>query len=117
MKKNKATLVRWKIYVDRARMYVSYVQFLMIVLVLLESYKGTKLGQWIFDNTLISIPIIFVLFIALSIVVGKIDTILGLRQEELRNHFEANPVIKKIQEDLKEIKNQLNKENNIIKKL
>ena len=114
---NKKNLIRWKIYIDRARMYVGYAQFLMVALVLLQAYKNTQIGQWVFNNVLISLPIIFVTFIFSLLIIGRIDTLLGLRQEELRNNFKANPVIQEIQEDLKEIKNQLNKENNIIKKL
>ncbi len=112
---NKKTLIRWKVYVDRAKMYIGYIQFLMIAFVLLEAYKDTFIGQLIFSNMLISIPIIFLVFILLSLIIGRLDTLLGFREEELRNASTSNPVmreilsgVKEIQKDISEIKNQSN---------
>ncbi|MEM1407644.1 MAG: hypothetical protein AAGG59_12770, partial [Bacteroidota bacterium] len=59
IKANKRTLIRWKVYIDRARMYIGYAQFLMILFVLLEAYKNTAIGELIFNNMLISMPILF----------------------------------------------------------
>lgn len=108
MKKRK-TLIRWKIYIDRARMYVGYIQFLMIAIMFLDNYRGDGLVDWIFDNKLISFPIVFILLMVVSLVLGRIDTVLGLRQEELRNNSEANPMIKKIHDDVEEIKKKIEK--------
>ena len=100
-------LIRWKIYVDRAKMYIGYVQFLMIVFVLLESYKDSYFGHLVFDNIYLSMPIIVVLFVVGLLVVGRIDTMLGLREEELRNNADANPVIREILENTKELKKEI----------
>jgi hypothetical protein len=108
IKTDRKTLIRWKIYIDRARMYVGYIQFLMIAFVLLEAYKESNLGKLIFNNMLISVPVIFVLFIILSLIVGRIDTILGLREEELRNSSTSNPVMREILKNMGEIKKELN---------
>jgi hypothetical protein len=107
IKTDRRTLIRWKIYIDRAKMYVGYIQFLMIAFVLLEAYKESKIGSLIFENMLISVPIIFLLFIILSLVVGRIDTILGLREEELRNSSTSNPVMREILSNMEEIKKEL----------
>lgn len=104
---NKKSLIRWKIYIDRAKMYVGYVQFLMIAFVLLEAYKETYLGQLIFNNMLISVPIIFLVFILASLILGRIDTLLGLREEELRNSSTSNPVMREILKKLEETKKEL----------
>ena len=116
IKTDRKTLIRWKIYIDRARMYVGYIQFLMIAFVLLESYKDSHLGKLIFNNMLISVPIIFAIFILLSLLIGRIDTLLGLREEELRNSSSSNPVMREILKNIKEIKEELEelklKENN-----
>ena len=104
---NKKSLIRWKIYIDRAKMYVGYVQFLMIAFVLLEAYKETYLGQLIFNNMLISVPIIFMVFILASLILGRIDTLLGLREEELRNSSTSNPVMREILKKLEETKKEL----------
>lgn len=107
IKANKKTLIRWKIYIDRAKMYVGYIQFLMIGLVLLEAYKDSAVGKLIFDHTLISIPVIFLIFLVLSLILGRIDTSLGLREEELRNSSASNPVMREILTSLEELKAEI----------
>ncbi len=107
IKANKKTLIRWKIYIDRARMYIGYAQFLMIALVFLKSYKDSAVGELIFSNTTIAIPVIFILFIVLSLIVGRIDTLLGLREEELRNSSTSNPVMRDILKNLEELKEEI----------
>ncbi|WP_439184475.1 hypothetical protein [Carboxylicivirga taeanensis] len=109
---NKKSLIRWKIYIDRARMYVGYIQFLMIGFVFLESYKETNWGRLVFENLSYSIPVLFGLFIVLHLVLGRVDTLLGLREEEMRNAATSNPVMRellaKVNELSKEVK-ELNK--------
>ncbi len=106
-KANKKTLIRWKIYIDRARMYIGYLQFFMIGFVFLESFRDEAIGQLIFSNLFLSIPVLFVLFFVLSLIVGRIDTVLGLREEELRNSTQSNPVMREILDELKGIKEEL----------
>ena len=101
---NKKSLIRWKIYIDRAKMYIGYIQFLMIGFVFLKSYQDSTIGKWVFDNLFISVPILFAVFIILSLILGRIDTLLGLREEELRNSSESNPVMRDIQSNLEQIK-------------
>ena len=55
----------------------------------------------------ITIPIIFVVFILLSLIVGRIDTLLGLREEELRNSSTSNPVMRELLQNMEEIKKEL----------
>ena len=107
IKANKKTLIRWKVYIDRARMYIGYVQFLMIGFVLLEAYKETSIGILIFDNLIFSIPIIFLVFITLSLLIGRLDTIFGLREEELRNSSSSNPVMREVLANLESIQTEL----------
>jgi len=107
IKANKKTLIRWKVYVDRARMYVGYIQFIMIGFVLLAAYKESAFGSLIFDNLFISIPILFLIFIGLSLLIGRLDTVIGLREEELRNSSASNPIMREIQSNIEEIKNEL----------
>jgi hypothetical protein len=57
---------------------------------------------------LISVPIIFILFVLLSLIVERIDTLLGLREEELRNSSSSNPVMRDILKNMEEIKTELN---------
>jgi hypothetical protein len=103
-KPNKRSLVRWKVYVDRAKMYIGYIQFMMIGFVFLRSYEDTFLGQLIFDNLLFSIPIIFMSCLIMFLLIGRVDTLLGLREEEMRNASNTNPVLRQIAEDVAELK-------------
>ena len=107
IKLNKQSLIRWKIYIDRARMYIGYIQFLMIGFVFLRSFEKTNWGALIFDNLLISIPILFVLFILLQLILGRIDTLLGFREEEMRNASSSNPVMRELLSRVKEMQQEI----------
>ena len=104
---NKKTLIRWKIYIDRARMYIGYIQFIMIGFLLIKSYKDTNAGVLIFDHLWLSIPILFILFILLSLIIGRLDTVFGLREEELRNLSTSNPMMREIYDSIRDIKNDI----------
>jgi len=104
---NKKSLIRWKIYFDRSRMYIGYIQFFLIGIVFLQSFKDKPWGNLIFKNALIAVPVALLLFVVLSLILGWLDTKLGLRQEELRNLSKANPIMMEILEELKEIKRKL----------
>lgn len=88
-------------------MYVGYIQFLMIGFVFLESYKDARWGQLIFNNLVYSVPILFVLFILLHLVLGRIDTLLGLREEEMRNASASNPVMMELLEKINELSREV----------
>jgi len=107
IKANRRTLIRWKVYIDRARMYIGYVQFLMILFVLLEAYRSTALGEWIFSHLFLSMPLLFVLFIGLSLVIGRLDTVFGLREEELRNASSSNPVMRELLTKIDELTDEI----------
>lgn len=104
VKLNKRTFIRWKVYVDRARMYIGYVQFFMIGFVFFEAFRDQPVGELIFKNLYIAVPILFILFIVLSLIVGFLDTKAGLREEELRNLSSSNPVLREIHANMHELK-------------
>jgi len=106
-KANKKTLIRWKIYIDRARMYIGYIQFFMIGFVFLDSFRDNQVGELIYNHLYISIPILFLLFIVSSLLLGRIDTVLGLREKELRNSTQSNPVMREILEGIEEMKKEI----------
>ena len=100
---NKRTLIRWKVYFDRSRMYLGYIQFFLIGIVFLKSFKDNPWGEWIFKYAIVSIPIAFLLFIIFSLVLGYFDSKLGLREEEQRNLSRSNPVMMEMLDQLKEL--------------
>ena len=104
---NKKTLIRWKVYFDRSRMYIGYIQFFLIGIVFLQSFKDDAWGELIFTYALISIPVGLVLFIVLSLLLGYFDSKLGFREEELRNLSKSNPVMMEMLEQLRDINKKL----------
>lgn len=98
------SVVRWKIYLDRARMYIGYISFVMIVFVFLNSFQSQEIRDFLDGNKLLIYPTIMVLFVVISLLLGRLDTKLGMRKEELRNHAAENPVTMEILNTLKEIK-------------
>ena len=104
---NKRTIVRWKVYFDRSRMYIGYIQFFLIGIVFLKSFKDNPLGEWIFKYAIVSIPIAFLVFVILSLVLGYFDSKLGLREEEQRNLSRSNPVMMEMLDQLKELNKKI----------
>ncbi|MFY0653656.1 MAG: hypothetical protein JXQ96_16550 [Cyclobacteriaceae bacterium] len=112
IKFNRRSLIRWKVYIDRAKMYIGYIQFFMIGVIFLERFDDWSIGdhtvkEFVDDYMWYVLPVLFVLFILLSLIVGFLDTRFGLREEELRNASSSNPVLREIQSDLKEMKTEL----------
>jgi len=101
---NQKTAVRWKIYLDRARMYIGYISFLMIGFVFLNSFQDKEIKGVLAEHKWWIYPLVMVLFIGLSLVLGWLDTVLGMRKEEMRNYSEQNPVMMEMIEALNEIR-------------
>jgi hypothetical protein len=104
---NKRTFIRWKIYFDRSRMYIGYIQFFLIGYVFLKDFKGGNLGGLIFKYAIISIPVLLILFIFFSLLIGYVDSKLGFREEELRNLSKSNPMMVEMLDSLEEIKEKI----------
>src|SRR5665647_1979958 len=104
---NKRTFIRWKVYFDRSRMYIGYIQFFLIGIVFLQSFKDNPWGEFIFKYAIISIPIAFLLFVILSLVLGYFDSKLGIREEEQRNLSKSNPIMMEMLGQLKELNKKI----------
>jgi len=106
---NKKSLVRWKIYIDRARMYIGYISFIMIAFVFLNDFKDENIRSLLDENKLITYPVVMVLFIVFSLILGRLDTKLGVRREEMRNTSTENPVLMDLLNTAKGIEQTLKK--------
>ena len=104
IKLNRKSVVRWKIYLDRARMYMGYINFVMIAFVFLNSFQNQEIRSVLDENKLLVYPLIMVLFIVVSLILGRLDTKLGMRKEEMRNQATENPVTMDMVNSLNEIK-------------
>ena len=107
MKLNKRSLIRWKVYFDRSRMYIGYIQFFLIGVVFIQSFKNEPWGDLIFKYALISIPLLFIAFIFVSLFLGYLDSKLGFREEEMRNVSKSNPVMMEILESINSLRKEI----------
>ena len=112
---NKKTIIRWKIYIDRARMYISYITFVMIVFMFLNQIENEAIKMFIKSNEILIYPITIILFLFFCLILGRIDTKYGFRKEEMKNNSLENPIISDIWRKLNKIESKIN-ENNISKK-
>ncbi len=81
---------RYKVYFDRSRMYISYVQSFLLLLVLMEAYKETAFGIWFYDNKWITLPVFLVMFMGVSMLIGYLDK-RYIRPGEQDELIESNP--------------------------
>jgi uncharacterized membrane protein len=108
MKFSKKRLIWLKVYIDRARMYVGYINFLMIGFVFLHTFENKRWVQVIFENSFYTYPLIIVFTLLIFLFIGFLDTKLGLRREELENISNANPVVRELLDSIREIKERVN---------
>lgn len=88
-------------------MYIGYIQFFLIGIVFLQSFKDQEWGMLLYKYAIITIPVLLLLFIVISLFLGYLDTKLGFREEELRNLSKSNPVMMEMLMSLNEIKEKL----------
>jgi hypothetical protein len=88
-------------------MYIGYIQFFLIIFVFIKSIGDNPFTEFVFAHSLVAVPVLLLVFLFLSLVVGYLDSRLGLREEEIRNFSRSNPVLMDIQESLKELRNQV----------
>lgn len=100
---NKKRLIAVKIYFDRARMYLGYINFFILNIVLINSIENEVLKSYINDYKLVIIPLLFIIYAITLIFIGYLDTKLGLRQEEMRNNTAVNPIMQDLIRKIDEI--------------
>ena len=81
-------LARYKIYVDRARWYMVFVQFIMIVIIFLQS-NGINLHWSLY-------PVVALIILFTMVIIGYIDRKMGMIKEEQRFYSTEDPVIQEI---------------------
>lgn len=111
IKLDRRTFIRWKIYIDRARMYIGYISFVMIAFMFLNDFKDQTIRNFLDENKWITYPVMMVFFVVFSLILGRLDTKLGLRREEMRNAATENPVTMEILQSIKEIKARIDEKN------
>lgn len=89
-------LARWKVYVDRSRWYFVLIQFLMIVIMFIES-KGFHLEWWHY-------PLIIIGVLSLLVVAGFLDRSSGIIKAEQQFYADENPFFQDMIKRIKELK-------------
>tara|TARA_Y100000114_G_C11707382_1_gene301680 strand:+ start:127 stop:435 length:309 start_codon:yes stop_codon:yes gene_type:complete len=90
-------------------MYIGYIQFLLIIFVFINSLENNPVSQFVVENPLVAVPLILVLFVVCSLMLGYLDSKLGFREEEIRNHAHSNPVLRNIQLSINELNDKFDK--------
>lgn len=104
MRVNKKSLIRWKVYLDRSKMYIGYINLFMMVTIFLGAIKNTGVGQFLIANVYVAIPVLIILFIFFALLLGYWDSKLGIRSEEMRNLSSQNPVQMEMLKTIRELK-------------
>lgn len=99
---------RQRIALERAKMWFGTLQFFFIAVILLKDYQHTVIGEWVFTNQLISMPLLFVLIVVIANVIKYVEKKWQLREMENTEISRHNREVVKILSDLEEIKSQLN---------
>lgn len=113
MKIDKKSLIRWKIYIDRARMYIGYINFFMMIVIFINSVKDNTYGKLLVEHSFVAIPLLIILFIGGSLILGYFDSKLGIRSEEMRNVSYHNPVQRETLEILRELKKRADEQDRL----
>lgn len=86
-------IARFKIYFDRARTYASYVQLLLLLKLVLSDMGITS-------NLILFIGLVASML--LFLIIGYIDTKLGIRRREMENNTIHNPILNEMYKILKD---------------
>ncbi|PLX11146.1 MAG: hypothetical protein C0597_15550 [Marinilabiliales bacterium] len=106
MKVDKKALIRWKVYLDRSKMYIGYINLFMMVTIFLGAIKNTGIGKFLIENVYVAIPVLIILFIFFALLLGYWDSRLGIRSEEMRNLSSQNPIQMEILDTIRRIKEE-----------
>jgi hypothetical protein len=93
-------IARWKVHIDRSRIYISYIQLFLVAVVVLKQFEN-GFTNFVFKYPYFALPVLFFAFLGCSVVVGYLESKTGLKNEEMRHYSENNPVIMEILKHLK----------------
>jgi len=102
--------VKWKIFFDRSRIWVSYVQFLGMAYIVLKLLHNSPFRTWVFNHWYLSFPLIFIVFLVGCMVLGYIESLLKIREYEQENYSRANPEWEKLMKEIATLKQMLKKD-------
>ena len=92
----KKRLARFKVYIDRARWYMVYLQMLLMIAIFIQT-SGFEMEWYYYPIILISVVCLFILF-------GYFEVKSGMLKHEQQKYGEENPVLQEILNEIKELK-------------
>lgn len=84
-RKRLSTFVRWKVYLDRARIYMTYLQMFMLVGLCYDMVA--RHVAWVRQHTAPVFGALVVLLVVGCMLVGWLDTKLGVLDEEIKQVY------------------------------
>jgi hypothetical protein len=96
---------RYKVYLDRARAYLTIFTFLAAWAIMINRLDWPII-KWLNNHKLIYYPSFIILFLAGCLIIGYLDK-KYIRPHEQKEVTSTNPVINEMKEDIKKIINKL----------
>jgi hypothetical protein len=106
MKFDKSFFIRCKVYIDRARMYMGYIQFVLLIFMFLETLKEKHFIVWFKNYPVITSIVGLGFFLLASLFIGWLDYKIGLFAEEQKRHSSLNPILTDILNRIKNIEKE-----------
>ena len=89
-------------YFDRGKLHWGNFAALSQILVLIKVYDDTAWGKWIFENELISMPLILVLFLGMMVGIGHLEYKYGLIEKQIAIDNKNNTMLQELLKRTKE---------------
>lgn len=99
--------VKLKLYLDRSKMYLGYLSFLMILFLFADQLKQYEIFAQFFPKSTLAIPAVAVVCFFLLLFFGWLDERLGIWQSEMHYSSMKNPAFSRILEKLDAIEEEL----------
>ena len=103
LKKIVRRVAKYKIWLDRARQYIGYATFALMLYIAVKDLRNSPFKTWMFDNWYFSFPIVIIFVFFLCGVVGWVEDLLKIRKYEMENQLAVNPEWQKLMKQLDRI--------------
>ncbi len=107
MKINFKKIAKYKIWLDRSRQYIGYVQFALLLYIAVKDMNNNPFRTWMFGNWYFTFPVVILVVFFFCGLFGWIEDLLKIRKYEMENQLAINPEWRQMMDLLKEINEKL----------
>jgi UDP-N-acetylmuramyl pentapeptide phosphotransferase/UDP-N-acetylglucosamine-1-phosphate transferase len=100
-------IAKYKIWLDRSRQYIGYVQFALLFYIAIKEMNNSPFRTWMFNNWYITFPLVIFIVFFLCGLLGWVEDLLKIRKYEMENQLSINPEWQKLMNLFKEINDKL----------